>query len=163
MISEESCDTEDWSNGAEKKLWITGINYILKYTKTENSYFKYINYITVLTIFDPINVALVSRRDFFNLTDPKPLKCSVLIIKQQSSSQSISELHYTRCVICLKKLSPIAMISTPAFFSLLAAAMASSWDFPSVNSSRNCGVLGRAPTSSFRLFSRACMRAWPEK
>ncbi len=109
----------------------------------------------------PINVALVSRRDVFNLTDPKPLKRSVFIIKQRSSSQSISETHYTRCD-CLKKLSPMAMISTPEFFILLAAAMASSWDFPSVNRSRNCGVLGRAPTSSFRLFSRACMRAWPE-
>ncbi len=50
----------------------------------------------------PINVALVSRRDFFNLTDPKPLKRSVFIIKQRSSSQSISETHYTRCD-CLRK------------------------------------------------------------
>ncbi len=32
MISEGSCDTEDWSNDAE--------NYILQYIQTENSYFK---------------------------------------------------------------------------------------------------------------------------
>ncbi len=36
MISEGSCDTEDWSNDAEIKK----INYILKYIQIENSYFK---------------------------------------------------------------------------------------------------------------------------
>ncbi len=46
MISEGSCDTEDWSNDAEiflhrkKQLCITGINYILKYLQIENGYFK---------------------------------------------------------------------------------------------------------------------------
>ncbi len=30
MISEGSCDTEDWSNDAEHSTLITGINYILK-------------------------------------------------------------------------------------------------------------------------------------
>ncbi len=39
MISEESCDTEDWSNDAENTALITGINYILKYIKIENCYF----------------------------------------------------------------------------------------------------------------------------
>ncbi len=33
MISEGSCDTEDWSNDAENVVCITGINYILKYIK----------------------------------------------------------------------------------------------------------------------------------
>ncbi len=36
MISEGSCDTEDWSNDAENTALITGINYILKYIKIEN-------------------------------------------------------------------------------------------------------------------------------
>ncbi len=40
MISEGSCDTEDWSNDAEKSALITAINYILKYIKIENCYFK---------------------------------------------------------------------------------------------------------------------------
>ncbi len=40
MISEGSCDTEDWSNDADFLALITGINYILKYIKIENSYFK---------------------------------------------------------------------------------------------------------------------------
>jgi len=40
MISEGSCDTEDWGNDAENKALITGINYIIKYIKIENSYFK---------------------------------------------------------------------------------------------------------------------------
>ncbi len=40
MISEGSCDTEDWSNDAENSALITEINYILQYIQTENSYFK---------------------------------------------------------------------------------------------------------------------------
>ncbi len=40
MISEGSCDTEDWSNDAENSDLITEINYILKYIKIENCYFK---------------------------------------------------------------------------------------------------------------------------
>ncbi len=42
MISEGSCDTEDWSNDAENSALhhSTEINYILKYIKIENSYFK---------------------------------------------------------------------------------------------------------------------------
>jgi len=31
MISEGSCDTEDWSNDAENSALITGINYMFKY------------------------------------------------------------------------------------------------------------------------------------
>ncbi len=40
MITEGSCDTEDWSNDAENFAFITGINYILKYIQIESSYFK---------------------------------------------------------------------------------------------------------------------------
>ncbi len=40
MISEGSCDTEDWSNDAENLALITEINYILKYIKIESCYFK---------------------------------------------------------------------------------------------------------------------------
>ncbi len=40
MISEGSCDPEDWSNDAENSVLITGINYILKYIQIESSYFK---------------------------------------------------------------------------------------------------------------------------
>ncbi len=40
MISEESCDTEDWSNDAENSASITGINYILLNSRLEDSYFK---------------------------------------------------------------------------------------------------------------------------
>jgi len=39
VISEGSCDTEDWSN-AENSALITGINYILKYIQIESFYFK---------------------------------------------------------------------------------------------------------------------------
>ncbi len=40
MISEGSCDTEDWSNDTENSDLITGINYTLQYIKTEDSHFK---------------------------------------------------------------------------------------------------------------------------
>ncbi len=55
MISEGSCDTEDLSNNAENSALITEINYILKYIK------KYIFF----CIFDQIDTALMSRRNFF--------------------------------------------------------------------------------------------------
>ncbi len=40
MISKGSCDSEDWSNDAEKIQLCYAINYILKYIKIENWYFK---------------------------------------------------------------------------------------------------------------------------
>ncbi len=79
MISEGSCDTEDWSNGCWKfSFVITGINYILKYIKIETSYvniyFQYVNTNTsqycFYFIFDQINAALVSIKDFIQ----KPYK-----------------------------------------------------------------------------------------
>ncbi len=38
LISEGSCDTEDWRNDAENSALITGINSILKYIKIGNQY-----------------------------------------------------------------------------------------------------------------------------
>ncbi len=38
MISEGSCDTEDWSNDAENSALITEINYVLNYFKIANQY-----------------------------------------------------------------------------------------------------------------------------
>ncbi len=38
MISEGSCDTEDWSNDAENSALIAEINYVLKYIKIGNQY-----------------------------------------------------------------------------------------------------------------------------
>ncbi len=40
MISEGSCDTEDWSSDAENTALITAINYILKYIYIENRNLK---------------------------------------------------------------------------------------------------------------------------
>ncbi len=40
MICAGSCDTEDRSADAENSALITEINYIFKYIKIENSYFK---------------------------------------------------------------------------------------------------------------------------
>ncbi len=66
MISEESCDTQDWSNDAENSALITAIHLILKYFKIENIFLKnnISNYYCFYCIFDQINAALVSRRDF---------------------------------------------------------------------------------------------------
>jgi len=38
VISEGSCDAEDWSNDAENTALITGINYILQYIHKEKNY-----------------------------------------------------------------------------------------------------------------------------
>ncbi len=52
MISEGSCDTEDWSNGCWKfSFAITGINYILKDVQVENSYFKILILFYNITVF----------------------------------------------------------------------------------------------------------------
>ncbi len=63
MISEGSCDTEDWSNDAEKSALITEINYILQYIHIENSYLnckkKYFTVSLFLLYFDQINATLV--------------------------------------------------------------------------------------------------------
>ncbi len=40
MISEGSCDTEDWSNDAKNSALVTEIIYILQYIDRENSYLK---------------------------------------------------------------------------------------------------------------------------
>ncbi len=63
MISEGSCDTEDWSNDAENSARITGIHVILKYIKIENSYCKMYKYFTIVykllnTIFKHIIMIL---------------------------------------------------------------------------------------------------------
>lgn len=55
------------------------------------------------------------------------------------------------------------MISTPAFFNWFAAAMASSWDFPSVNKTRKKGVPDLAPASALMFSSITWSRAWPER
>lgn len=55
------------------------------------------------------------------------------------------------------------MISTPAFFSRFAAAMASSWDFPSVNKTRKKGVSDLAPASALMFSSITWSNAWPGK
>jgi len=60
MISEGSCDTEDWSNDASQEK-----NYIFSH---KNSYLKNVlifHSITVLCHFNEINAALVSRKDSF--------------------------------------------------------------------------------------------------
>jgi len=41
VISQGSCNTEDWSNDAENSALITGINYILLYIQIENIYFRF--------------------------------------------------------------------------------------------------------------------------
>ncbi len=67
MISEGSCDTEDWSNDAENSALITEINYIFQYIQIHNSYIKLViifsNFTVFYCIFDQINAALVSIRD----------------------------------------------------------------------------------------------------
>jgi len=51
VISEGSCDTEDWSNDAENTALITGINYILTYIHIEISHFEIVIIFLNLTVF----------------------------------------------------------------------------------------------------------------
>ncbi len=48
MISEESCDSEDWSNDAENTDLITEINYIVLCIQVENSSLKLYKYFTIV-------------------------------------------------------------------------------------------------------------------
>jgi len=50
VISEGSCDTEDWTD-AENSALITGINYILTYFDIENNFLKLKSYFTILPYF----------------------------------------------------------------------------------------------------------------
>jgi len=65
MISEGSCDTEDWSNNDENSALIKGINYNLLFIHIESCYFKLKIFNINFCIFDQIiNAALVSMRYF---------------------------------------------------------------------------------------------------
>ncbi len=67
MIS-EGCDTEDWSNGCWKFSFAkTGLNCILKYTKTENGYLN-CNNISQYTVF---TVSYKSYNVSYKSTDPQ--------------------------------------------------------------------------------------------
>ncbi len=86
MISEGSCDTEDWSNDAENTALITEINYTLKYIQTEIVILNCNNISQFYCIFYFKIAVLVSRRDFsqkhvktYRPTDPKLLKSNFLI------------------------------------------------------------------------------------
>ncbi len=80
MISEGSCDSEDWSNDT----LITAINYILTYIHIENTYLNCNNisqYYCFYCDFDQISAAFVGRREFQkhleNTTDQRCLHGSV--------------------------------------------------------------------------------------
>ncbi len=51
MISEGSCDTEDWSNDAENSALITEINYILTYIHIEKKLFEIVEIFHIITVF----------------------------------------------------------------------------------------------------------------
>ncbi len=63
MISEGSCDTEDWSNDAGNSALHHRNNYILKCIVIENSCIDISQYYSFYCDFDQINVVFV--RDFF--------------------------------------------------------------------------------------------------
>ncbi len=52
LISDWSCDTEEYSNGCWKfSFAIIGVNYILKYIKIQNSYLNLSNISQYFTVF----------------------------------------------------------------------------------------------------------------
>ncbi len=66
MISEESCNTEDWSNDAENSVCTTGINYILIYYNRQ-LFVKNLNISQYYCIyyFMEINVAFFQKHKIF--------------------------------------------------------------------------------------------------
>ncbi len=67
MISEESCDSEDWSNDAENSVLHHRNNYILKYIKIGTNIRNCNNISQYFCIFDQINTALMSTRKPYNM------------------------------------------------------------------------------------------------
>ncbi len=63
MISEGSCDTEDWNKGCKKnQLCVTLINYIWKYIRIDNSCFKMLFYcIKKTTDTDFVSMILIFK------------------------------------------------------------------------------------------------------
>ena len=61
MISEGSCDTEDWSNDAENSALITGYKIYLDILNCNNI----LQYYSFFCIFNQTNAGLMSIRDFF--------------------------------------------------------------------------------------------------
>jgi len=59
LISEGSCDTEEWSNDAENSAVIKGMNYIFKYIEI-----KKVHNILFFLYFDQIHGALQTIRHF---------------------------------------------------------------------------------------------------
>jgi len=51
MISEVSCDNEDWHNNAGNSALILHTNFILKYIKIGNNYSNYISKYYCFTVF----------------------------------------------------------------------------------------------------------------
>ncbi len=75
MISEESCNTVDGTNGCWKfSFAITRISYIFKYIQIEKNNMVRILYINITVFLDQINAALVRIRDlqifFFYIINP---------------------------------------------------------------------------------------------
>ncbi len=70
MISEGSCDTEDWRNDAENSALITGINDIKKIIQNAHTYlnllFIYLSCTVLLSVFSQKNAAFM-QVNFFEL------------------------------------------------------------------------------------------------
>ncbi len=67
MISEGSCDTEDWSNDAENSACITGINYILKYITIESCLLNSNNISQFYCIFLSNKCSLYERKSLLKI------------------------------------------------------------------------------------------------
>ncbi len=67
MISEGSCDTEDWSNDAGNSAAHLKNKFLIFkiYSNIKHLFKIVIIFHTIYCIFDQINAALMSRRDFF--------------------------------------------------------------------------------------------------
>ncbi len=88
MISEGSCDAEDWRNNAENWFAITGVNYILKYIQI-----VVINCNSIAQYYCLLD-SWSNKCSFKNPTDPKYLKGSVDHLKSHRNVLKATKVSY---------------------------------------------------------------------
>ncbi len=95
MISEESCDTEDWSNDAENSALHHRNKLHFKIYQNRKLILEiaiiFYNITVFFCIFDQINTALMSRRDFIKKNHKILLMPNFLKAVQSSKEQHLFE------------------------------------------------------------------------
>ncbi len=125
MISEGSCDTEIGVILLKFSFGTTGINYIIIIYSNRKVILICNNVSQYYCIFDQINTALVSKRDFFhnikkkNPIDPKLLNIVYFILRSVLSNLNFGRQHLWRLLLFAKIVHLLSFsFSSRCFFSL---------------------------------------------